>query len=291
MAKLADAQKTFKEGEKLVTTGLFRWTPDYENGSTTFEVAGNLFRDAKEFSKAAVAFKKSGECYEKLNVPFKAGQKYEAASTLYKQGKDLDLAFDLAQKAAVCFQMHGSSDKASETFLNASKIAEQSGQIDKAIEIALQSIDLLETDGKHLFVPSNYRCATALLIKNGRIEQALALYKRQIKVHDRLTQTEDTMKCCLCIIVLCLFRDDFVGADKAWSEAVNEYAQFVSSDCGIAAQRLLDAYEKKDVETLKKVQQMQVFTFLDIEVARMVKKLTIGSSGGGKEKAEQQSLA
>lgn len=75
-----------------MTTGLFRWKPDYENGSMKFEAAGifhnlkinisyfflifqfdwikiaNLYRDGKAKDKAILAFKRAGEAFEKLEL-------------------------------------------------------------------------------------------------------------------------------------------------------------------------------------------------------------------------------
>jgi len=141
-----------------------------------------------------LAFKRAGECFEKLELPFKAGQKYEAAALLSKELKQSNESIDFYQNAAIQFQMHGASDKASEVFLKSAKVAEEANQIDKAIEVVMQSIgnffsflhifydlflkqnklcfffniDLLEADQKWLFVPANYRAATALLVKKGQ---------------------------------------------------------------------------------------------------------------------------
>jgi len=277
-SKIAEADVLFKEGDKCVTTGLFRWKPDYENGSLKFESAANMYRDAKAKDKAVVAFKRAGECFEKLELPFKAGQKYEAAGLLSKELKMSTEAMDYYQRAAFCFQQHGASDKASDTFLKSAKVAEEANLPDKALEIVNQSIDLLEADSKFLFVPANYRAGTALLVKRGQLEQAIALYKRQLAVHEKTDQQMDVWKCILSIIILSLLRDDFVAAEKIFSEHAGESPGFVASDFGQAANHLLEAIEKKNKELFDKLQQQQVFTFLDIEVARAFKKLSLSGS-------------
>jgi len=287
-SKIEEANAKLKEAEKFVTTGLFRWTPDYESGSATFETAGNLFRDAKEKPKAVIAFKRSGECYEKLNLPFKAATKYELAAQLAKDNKDSVTSLELYQKAALCFQMHGASDKASDVFLKAAKISEESGNLDRAIEICLQSIDVLESDNKYIFVVNSYRATTAMLVKNGRYEQAITLYRKQAGVHAKLNQTMDMGKCSLCLIVLHLLRDDYVGAEKEFRELAEDAPEFAVGDYGKAANLLLNAIEKKDAEGLQKCQQMQIFTFLDIEILRTIKKLSVGATPGTDQKQQQQ---
>jgi len=237
--------------------------------------------------KAIIAFRKAGEAFEKLELPFKAGQKYEAGGVLSKELKKTEEAVSLLQMAAICFQQHGASDKASEVFLKAAKAAEEGGQLDKALEICIQSIDLLETDQKWLYVAANYRATTGLLVKRGQYDKAIEFYKKQTNVHEKNSQEMDVWKCVLSIIILNLLRDDYVSAEKAFTELASESPGWVKGDYGIAANQLLHSIEKKDKELFERLQQQQIFTFLDIEVARVFKKLTLNSASAGQNQKEE----
>jgi hypothetical protein len=65
--------------------------------------------------------------------------------------------------------------------------------------------------------------------------------------------------------------------------------EFAHSDYGKAAIQLLDAFEKKDAALLQKLQQQQVFSFLEIEVLRTFKKLSLSSTASKPQ--DEQSLA
>jgi hypothetical protein len=64
---LQEADKNFKDGEKALKTGIFKWSPDYLEGAMFFEKAAKLYKTLGEKEKAKEAFLKYSLCAEKIN--------------------------------------------------------------------------------------------------------------------------------------------------------------------------------------------------------------------------------
>lgn len=79
---LKEAEKTFKEANKCMKTGLFKWNPDYLEGATLFERAAKLFKQHGVKDKAITAFLKYSLCSEKINSFYGAGEGLTEAAFL-----------------------------------------------------------------------------------------------------------------------------------------------------------------------------------------------------------------
>jgi hypothetical protein len=78
------------------------------------------------------------------------------------------------------------------------------------------------------------------------------------------------------IIIICLHIGDWVLADREFKELQTTATGFAHSKEQACAYDLLSAIEDRDEKRLAEVQKDQTFSFLIVDCARMVKKLSVG---------------
>jgi tetratricopeptide (TPR) repeat protein len=290
MKKIEEANALMKEGEKLITKTLFRWKPDWESACTLFEKAANLYKNAKSYNLAKEAFKKASLAQYNSDIIFTAAKDLESAASMAKEDNQLAEAIELYEKAAQYFMEDGNSEKASENLIKAAKIVEESNS-EKAYELAVKACDLLESDEKEIFATEVYKYLTNLLIKSKKFDKLIEHLKRQLNAHQKLNHHNDVAKMVLSLIIIHLYRDDYVAADREYQDSIQTKIGFLGTPEASAANELLNAFEKRDNEALKKCTSKQIFNFLDQPIIRIARNLHVNENLGDSDKQEEEGLA
>jgi len=277
--KLAEGDAFMKEADKLTTKTFTRWKPDWDGACGIYEKAGNSYKNAKAYEKSRDAFKKASTAYVNMGISFSAAKNMEAAASMSQANTNMEEAANLYEQACTLYRENGTPEKAAENLVKAAKILEDRDP-EKAMQHAVEACDIYIDDEKEHFASSTFRTAIALSLRVKKYDIVLGLLKKQQGIHDRLNQPQDVFKAFLSQIIVHLYVDDYVAADRIYQEAVLYPGYSGSPECKVS-QDLLDAYEKRNNEALQKALNHQTITFLDNEVAKLAKTLkVIGASEG-----------
>lgn len=66
-AKEKQAIDAFKKGKEALKTGLFKWSPNFDEGAMRFEKAAKLFKECGNNERALTAYLEYSKCAEKQN--------------------------------------------------------------------------------------------------------------------------------------------------------------------------------------------------------------------------------
>jgi len=272
LQKNDEGDSLYKEAEKLVTKNIFRWKADWEQAGPIYERAATAYKNAKNYRMAKESFSKAAECMIKTDLLFLAAKNYESAALMSQELGNIDDTLVFLQKSATNYRISSNPEKSAEVLIKASKCVEKENP-DKALEFAKNALEIFELDEKDLFSGQTYKYAISLCIRFGKTEEAIKLFEKQSDVQAKLNHENDVFKCQLSLIILHLSRDDYAAAEKGFRDYVETHG-FSKSEEGRAAAELLDGFEKRDNEAIKKCTSKQVFTFLDNDVTKIAKKLT-----------------
>lgn len=275
--KLLEAEQQIKEADKLSTKTLLRWKPDWEAASVLYEKAGTNFKNAKSYEKAKDAFKKASNAQYQMDLVHTAAKHLETAAGMAKELKQVEEGATLYEKASLLYRENGSGFNAAENLAKAAKLIEPAN-VDKAMEYLKQACEVFELEDKEHYSGDTFKIAISLFLRNKKYADCVELMKNQSRIFTKLNQLHDLHKGYLSIIVIHLYCDDFVAANNLYSQYCEEAPQFMQSQEGVAAGELLDAFEKRNADFLKAVTNKQLFTFLDNQITKIARSMTISDS-------------
>jgi len=272
-AKLQEADQQMKEADKLTTKTLTRWKPDWDSAASIYEKAANNYKNAKAYEQAKQAFKKASNAHYQMNILFTAAKHLDNAATMAKEQKQLEEATQLYEKASMVYRENGSGFNAADNLAKAAKLIEPVN-VDKAMDFLKQACELYELEDKEHYSGETFKIAIALFLKNQKYGDTVQLLRNQARVFKKLNQPHDLNKCYLSMIVIYLHCDDVVAANNIFTESL-DVAGFSHSQEGGTAADLLNAYENGNAEALKTIINKQIFNFLDNQVCKIARALTV----------------
>ena len=104
----ANAEKAFKKGKKAITTGLFKWSADWFEGSVQFEKAAKSFAAAGRDDRALEAWLEYSKCSEKNSDYNGAAEGLQEAAFVCK---DFDQSIHYLLKADENYKIGGYADR------------------------------------------------------------------------------------------------------------------------------------------------------------------------------------
>jgi len=200
----------------------------------------------------------------------------ENAAGMAKEQKDLEGSADLYSKASQYYRESGSGFNAAENLARAAKML-QDANPERAMEMLKESCEIFEVDDKEHYSGDTFKIAIAIFLKNKKYADCVELMKNQCRIFQKLNQAHDLHKMYLSIVVLHLYCDDVVAANKAYTE-FQETLGFPQSQEGIASGELLDAFEKRNNDQIKIITNRQLFTFLDNQVTKIARAVQVSDS-------------
>lgn len=231
----------------------------FYNAAKSIEMVGNIMRDDKRNpSEVARVYKKAAEIFQEDGKPERAGE------VLNKAIKVLE-------------REYGANNDRSKSEDGIDMTTGAVGVLrSEIIDIYRSAIDAY--DDKFHLSGDMMRSFNAFLVREGEYAASIENIKRQIIGFEKLKQPHNIWKCYLSTVILHLKMDDWPAADNAHQSFVLKHPEYTLSDEGKLAQQFLDAFERYDEELLKRTQESNKLKFLDVQVCKIARALSITGS-------------
>lgn len=279
MAPADEARQHLQLAEKALKTSAWslKFSPDHLTASMEYTQAATLFRAANMLRESADCWLKAAEAKEQQRDLFGAGRAYESAGGVCESiGSSASAeATQHWEKAVDKFRLSGKGDIATKLLQKLAAAYEKSGSKDRAQAAYEGAIDVIIQDEKDYNLADAYKAYIGFLVRSEMFEEALKAIDGHIEALMRQRHFPFVHKEMLSKIVILLHLQDTVRAD----EAVNPPSTvpegwYLSKECKVGSE-LVAAFQENDVEGVEKLVKDQTFTFIQVEVARMVRKLRI----------------
>jgi gamma-soluble NSF attachment protein len=288
--KRKEAEEAVKQANKLMEKTMFRWQPDYLQAAPLLEKAADSYRAAGELDMAKRIYAEAAVVQSKNKLAFRAAQNCENAAKVCVQqiketratGAVRDKYLDDMKKSyeGACshYSDMGELGKAADALLKGATACEENGASDVR-ELYMRACSLMEAQSKPHFAVEVFRKTLAYLVRSGLYQEAVALLERLIAIFQEIDQPNNIHKCYLSEIVLLLVIGDVAAADKAYMAQLQSDEFLKSDECALA-EDLVRAFKQGNEELLQATIRKQGFSFLDNQIGRLVRKLSIFGGGG-----------
>ncbi|KAI9260494.1 hypothetical protein BDA99DRAFT_512285 [Phascolomyces articulosus] len=272
--RIREGVKLMQEGDKASSKGLFR-KPDWDVASGCYEHAATSFKLAKSYDQAVQAYLKASEAFFKADATHLAGKALEnAALLLAQQLNQPQRAAEFYQRASNMFMTGGSIDRAAEQLEKAGRALENT-DANAAIDMYSSACSLYEQEDRGRMAIDIFKKAIALLIRSKKYQKAVDMLHRQSAVLRKLANRSHLYKANLSVMIVLFALGDEVEAGKQFNYMCSNDPGFSQSEEAEIGQLLLQAYNEGDQELLEKAVRMQHISFLDNEVAKLSRTLTV----------------
>lgn len=296
--KLAEAEEALKQADKcLAKRSLFRATPDYLSAGPYLEKAAEGFRAAGDLERAKKTFFQAAGVQQKNQSSFRAAQAYENVAKVALQqvketravGADKAKLSQEAIKAfdAACSQYSdmGELGKAGDALVRGAVAVEEAQlPLEDARGLYNRACSLYEAQEKPHLAVDTFRKTLAFLVKNAMYSEASALLDRMIVLFESMEQPANVHKSYLSQAVLVLTLGDIPAADQLYSKHLQD-DEFLKSDECAAEEDLVRAFKLGNDELLQATIRKPAVAYLDNQVTRLARKLTLYGASGGVESA------
>ncbi|KMS65251.1 hypothetical protein BVRB_037870, partial [Beta vulgaris subsp. vulgaris] len=151
---------------------------------------------------------------------------------------------------------------------------------DQAYALYSDACDIYETEGQTQMAQDLYRTALAFLIRENRLSDAIKLLTKQNKgLFKHIGSFSEAFnKNCLNVCVLHLSCRETQEAAIKLTEFQSAPSNFLNSNEGTCAQALVSAFQECDPEALTKAKSDRTLNYVDNQIARLARDLTIDDS-------------
>lgn len=272
----AEAKEHEKLAEKALQTSWMsmRFQPDFVVASMEYSQAATKYRAAGLLADCVRTHGKCAELKEKQNDLFSAGRSYEQAAQICETKPEAGSCEAYWQKAISCYRLSGKGEAAAKLVMKQAAVSEKEGDLEKAKGFYADAIEIYKDEEKDYMISDVYRQNIAFLVRSEFFSDALSAMDGHMEVLIRQGHFPFAHKEALAKCVLCLWMGDTVTAEQALhgNEKMNDWFM---SDEAQAGFELLAAFQNYDAEGAERALQRQVFTFLQVEVARIARKLRV----------------
>lgn len=286
-------------GNKCARKGWFH-KPDWAGAALEYDKAALSYKNGKEWALATDAYKKVADSHKENGVLSASARALESAAACCKDGlKDAEKCAEFYRMAAETYHIDNKDDRAADALTKGAKaidtLAEKIKDDNKRAEMYSLAVQLVK-DGINFYEDAEklaiyglkaIKSAITIALRARLAEEAIGLYEKMILicVGDNAAQRyNDINKAALSLVILHLARGDEVSASRVFErecgrDTGNERTSFVHSDFGKCATKLLDAWDSNDQDAVDVVVKSQDVTFLDNELVRIARKLSVDGVG------------
>ncbi|KDO25406.1 hypothetical protein SPRG_09348 [Saprolegnia parasitica CBS 223.65] len=278
--KVREGDDALAKAEKLLTTTMFRWSPDYMSASPYLEKAAEAFRAGQALDRAAKTYVRLAEVQHKNGAVFRAAMHMETAAKIHLQyaPKQPQPAMQYYQMGSAYYSEMGELGKAAEMLMKGAAALEAVGVSDVK-HMYLEACDLMETQDKPHFAVDVFRKTAAFLVKHKDYADAVVNYERQVALFRAMGQKENMYKSFASIIVLKCAMQDVIAADQAYMTHLQDDGFLSSDECALS-EDLIGALKRSDDAQLQVVLKKPQWQYLDTCIGRLVRTLSL--YGGAK---------
>eukprot|EP00405_Crypthecodinium_cohnii_P042981 CAMPEP_0206565832 /NCGR_PEP_ID=MMETSP0325_2-20121206/24313_1 /ASSEMBLY_ACC=CAM_ASM_000347 /TAXON_ID=2866 /ORGANISM="Crypthecodinium cohnii, Strain Seligo" /LENGTH=360 /DNA_ID=CAMNT_0054068777 /DNA_START=51 /DNA_END=1130 /DNA_ORIENTATION=+ len=278
MAAAREAKENMANAEKALKTSWvgLKFSPDYISAAMHYSDAATKFRSAGMLEDSIKAWVKAAEVKEKNSDIFGAGRAYESAGAICDGGGPggKQAASAHWEKAIRCFRLCAKSEIAVKLILKRAEVFEKDGDVGKAKECFDEAIDIYTEDEKDYQLAEVYKSCIGLLLRAKKYDDALKAIDGHIGVLCKGKHFSFAHKEILAKAVLHLTIGDPVRADQSLTD-VKDVEGWFSSKEAVVGGELVQAFLNHDAEGVEAAKKQQVFSFLQVEIARLAKSLKV----------------
>lgn len=268
----ATAQKALK-----TSAWTLKFSPDFLTASMEYAQAATKYRAAGLLTESVNAWVRSGELKEQQNDLHGAGRAYESAGQICDGNGPGGpaAAVEHWHKAIRCFRFAGKPDISAKLLLKMAGISEKTGDVGRAKASYEEAIEVFKDADKEYELADIYKQKIGLLVRSGDLEEAMLTIDEHIKVLSHQKHWPFVHKEMLAKVVLALQLGDTVRADAALGMGTADVeGWYMSKECQYGTD-LVQAFQESDPEAAERIVKEQVFTFLQVEVARIARTLRV----------------
>ncbi|EQC34417.1 hypothetical protein SDRG_08187 [Saprolegnia diclina VS20] len=278
--KVREGDDALAKAEKLLTTTMFRWSPDYMSASPYLEKAAEAFRAGQALDRAAKTYVRLAEVQHKNGAVFRAAMHMETAAKIHLQyaPKQPQPAMQYYQMGSAYYSEMGELGKAAEMLMKGAAALE-AVNVSDVKHMYLEACDLMETQDKPHFAVDVFRKTAAFLVKRKDYADAVVNYERQVALFRAMGQKENMNKSFASIIVLKCAMQDVIAADQAYMTHLQDDGFLSSDECALS-EDLIGALKRSDDAQLQVVLKKPQWQYVDTCIGRLVRTLSL--YGGAK---------
>jgi len=253
-----------------------KFGPDQLTASMEYTQAATKFRAAGLLAESVAAWIKTAEMKEVLHDLFGAGRAYESAGAICDGSGPggSTAAAGHWEKAIRCFRLSGKGEVAAKLLLKLAANKEKAGDVPAAKTAFDDAIEVYEQDEKDYNTADVYKQYIGFLVRSASFEDAAKAIDGHVAVLTRQKHSHFVYKELLAKVVIFLHMQDTVRAEDALNSP-GDLQGWYSSNESVAGAELVAAFQAYDDEGAQRVLKDQVFSFLQVEVARLAKQLRV----------------
>jgi len=264
--RLVQAAKEQKLAEDALKTSLFgNWKADTDNAAHHYSKAGELFKASKSFTQSKTCLINAAKQYTTSRVFFSVGKCYEQAAQCCRELKEHKECYELIEKAGYNYIQNGTNSAATQCLIKGAALISDT-MPDEAVSLYVKAGDL-EVDNDKLREAVN--CYTGAMKVHAKVQQydkCLNVVKTLREVFVNLDNWAMVTKMDMTIVILHLARGDSVAAKLSDGELTS------------TAFSLITAVEDEDLPSLKALSQHSEIVYLDTDIARIARHLTLNGA-------------
>jgi len=271
----AEAKEHEKQATKALATSFMKWKPDIMMAGMEYAQAATKYRVAGLLADSVRTHVLSAELKEKQHDLFSAGRAYEQAATICDGKPEVGDVETYLTPSIRCYRLAGKGEQAVKLILKLATLHEKQGNLKRAKEAYDDAIEVLESDEKDYQLADVYKALIGFCVRSELFEEALLAMDGHIKVlvkqgYHPFAHKEILSKC-----VICLWLGDTVRAEQAINGDIADVKDWFPSNEANAGFELVASFQEYDSEKADSLLKGQIFTFLQVEVARLARKLHI----------------
>lgn len=262
MASLTEAEKAWKQGEKLSRKTTFH-KPKWREAGDAFDKASMIYTRYNNILKSAEASIEAGRCYSSGDMPLAGADKYErGANMLCPRGKpclNIKLASDAYCKAGMCYAMGGNQKRCSQMLIECAKCLKNESP-DEAIDKLKDAIEIFISEDRAVYTVDVFELMLSIQLENlgdGKgnlanctkcgIPAAINTLKAMEGIFEQLHQPHNIRKAVLAEICLLCYQGNVKMAEEM-ALSVPDMRE-LESEAGLA---IVDAAKEEDDVLWKK---------------------------------------
>jgi len=262
------------KGDKMMKSSWFH-KPDYDGASQQYNQAANVFRAGMQWKECVDAYEKASDAYDKNGIGFSAAEMLEKAAMIINDKlKDPARAGQFFARASRIYTINGNAAKACDVLKKGARVLENVDPV-QALNLLHTAVDIFREAERMIYTTDLYKMAISISLRQHILADALEVLRQWRDVALTIERRSDTYKTGLALVIVNLARGDAVAASRDFERTTIIDTAFVQDDNGRAASQLIDAFESESQEALDGVKKLQTFDFLEPEVLKIARKLSI----------------
>ena len=251
MSTVDKADEEMKNGNINLTKCRF-FGNKYEDAIENYQRAGNLYKIAKDWKKAGIAFIKASDCYKHLKYNFDVANSLIEAAKCYEKF-NTEETVKLISMAVTYYMEDGKIMFAAGKEKWIAEIYENDENIEKAVEHYLRSIELYELENS--MTGNNCKLKVGLyLAQLERYKESIIIYEELAEIYLKNNMLKWSVKdiffragiCCLCM-------NDYIFMVKSIQKYKDMDISFSNQKECLFLEQLLECYDKNDSELFSQI--------------------------------------